>query len=68
MLHQAYGGNRAGTYEVPDLTRQLLHNETERRFVVAIIPASFLGQDSSYPDLGIRGFPRPIWMNFGLVT
>jgi hypothetical protein len=68
MLHQAYGGKRAGTCDVPDLMRPLLRNETERRFVMASIPASILGQGSSYHDLDIPDFPRPTWMNFGLLT
>jgi len=67
MLHQAYGGKRAGTCDVLDLMRPLLRNETERRFVLASIPVSILGQDNSYHDLDIRDFPRPAWINFGLV-
>lgn len=67
MLHQTYGGKRAGTCNVPDLMRPLLRNETERRFVMASIPLSILGQDSSCHDCDIRDFPRPNWMNFGLV-
>jgi hypothetical protein len=68
VLHQAYGGKRAELGDVLDLMRPLLRNETERRFVMASFPASILGQDSSYHDLDIRDFPRPTWMNFGLVT
>ena len=68
MLHQAYGEKRAGTCDEPDVMWPLLRNETERRFVMASIPASILGQDSSYHDLHIRDFPRPIGMNFVLVT
>jgi hypothetical protein len=66
-LHQAYGGKRAGTCGVPDLMRPLLRNETERRFVMASIPVSILGHDSSYHDFDIRDFSRPTWMNFGLL-
>jgi len=68
MLHQAYGGKRPGTCDVPDLMRPLLGKETERCFVMTDIPASILGQDSGYHDLDIRDFPPSIWMNFRPVT
>jgi hypothetical protein len=45
---------------MPDVSRPLLRNDTERRSVVASIPASILGQDICYSDLDIRDFSRSV--------